>query len=670
MTSGENSLLTSLPLSSTEDPAVFHHRLFDLIDQLKLLSVTGRIASEELSPFYLLNLLEETLTLSFPALLEYCRSRRGDKDSILTAEENATDWNRLVVLRLLSLQHWQLMPTNLPVEKLSTVIERLLDRLPEPLGRALQEIKPDPGETLPDNSAVVFHHLLLRLQQIGWLSQKDRGEKLLRLLLTTWHKEDRQHSQPQDRQRLLFHSQALAPRCHCEISHSGAQLAANTLWRVLDNSPHPLQQQGDAFLFSSPFHEKSLHANLSGSQRPETALRRELAGRLRTSWPNRHLTIPGNLPFWSIEAAHLLGLTAQNSRVELHLPANWLSQLEGTFFSELLFTNFIFESVDGREHTRHLLSLCRRHGEVLTEIFLADGQRYALELGQDHPQAAYRLLYALELPPPLFQLFTEQQLVPLAGNSEETMLPEALRCYAASSLGQQLWQLRSQTLLPATTAGLLREGEKIGWLVPGATHLKELGRLSARQGKTAPAEQELDSILAQLLGIPPEISIGVPDDAAENADNRTKPVDRNLGEQLLRQLEVEGIPRFPQTYLYRQTTGPLKNYLFAPPLKLHQELLGQYEFIDAAGQLLQVTGEETKEALLLASSLGLTSLEIPLDRQQTAEMLDNYRQDLLKLQEKMTRLCHRHIEQLAAAQRLHNKLWQLLPLPPLKWLSG
>jgi len=179
----------------------------------------------------------------------------------------------------------------------------------------------------------------------------------------------------------------------------------------------------------------------------------------------------------------------------------------------------------------------------------------------------------------------------------------------------------------------------------------------------------LDKQLSQLLGLPTDLP-SIQTQSAHKDTGGPKQINPTLSDELLRLLEIEGIPHFPQTYLYRQVTGPLNSYHFAPPLKLRQELLGQYELEDAKGQHLQVTGEETKEALLLASVLGLSTLEIPIDRQQTAEMLDSYRQDLLKLQETIVRLCNLHIEQAAAAQRLQKKLWQQLPLPPLRWLSS
>ncbi len=660
--------MASLPLAKTQAPAVFHHRLYELIDQLKLLSVTGRIAAPETSPFYLLNLLEETVKLSFPALLERCRLERSENASVLTAEEEAESWNRLTILRLLSLLHWKLLPNNLPVEQLLSQTENLLRQLPEPLGETFRALTPAATQELPSESAVAFHHLLLRLQQIGWHNQEQRGEKTLRALLKLWYAEAPQETDCKSKERLLVHSHELAPTCSREISYSGAQLAANTLKRVLDNLHHPAQLQGDTFKFSSAFQEKYLHANFFGSLRPESALRRELSGHLRNSWPNRRLIIPGNLPFWSLEAAHMLGLTANDGKLELHLPENWLQILEGTFFSELLFENFALSSVDCREKTRHLLRLTRRQEELSTQCLLADGRVRTLELGTNHNQSALRLRCALELPDLFYDLFMEQQLVPLSESGEQLEELNALAAYAKSRMGQQLWRQRTPHPLPNTTEKLLQEGKEIHWLIPETTHLKEFHQLLSQQQKCR-TSLEPDELLAQVFGLPHNASIGQFQTPARE-ELGTKPINRNLSDDLLRQIERDGVPHFPQTYLYRQATGPLHSYRFVPPLRLRQELLGEYELEDTSGARFHVTGEETKDALLLASALGVTTLEIPEDRQQTAEMLDNYRLDLLKLQEKLTRLCLLHIEQPHVAQRLQKKLWQQLPLPPFKWLSG
>jgi hypothetical protein len=228
--------------------------------------------------------------------------------------------------------------------------------------------------------------------------------------------------------------------------------------------------------------------------------------------------------------------------------------------------------------------------------------------------------------------------------------------------------MRTETEIPKTAEKLLTEGVAWNWLVPEATYLQELKPLSMVKDITT-IKPQTDHQLSQLLGIDTENS-NIQYYRLNAEPVETTQINRNLGEELLKTLEIEGIPHFPQTYLYRQATGPLTCYKFSPPLKLRHELLGQYEFVDEKGHQLQVTGEETKEALQLASLLGMTTLEIPLDRQQTAEMLDSYRQDLSRLQESIVRLCHQHIEQSSAAQRMQKKLWQQLPLPPIKWLSS
>ncbi len=659
--------LKSLPLTTTADPAVFHHRLYEIIDLLKLLSVTGRVETGAISPYYLLNLLNETLALANQGFIEHSRLLRNEKTSHLPAAQEAEDWNRLSLLRLLCLLNWQQLPHNLTSENLAQTLDELLPKLPDPLGTCLHTLSPPPHQKLPTGSAVAFHHLLLRLQQVGWQEQGPRNTQVLRLLLTQWYgaKGDGTHSGVNP--RLIFHSRELAPACQREVSHSSAQLASNTLWRLLEEKPHPEQHQGDAFHFAEPFAEQSLHANFFGDLRPDPALRRELSGHLRISWPNRRLTIPGDLPAWVSEAAHLLGLCNTDSRIELHLPDNWLRLVRGTFFNDLLFENFALIMIDTSASGRHLLTLQRNRDEILTRCLLADGERRTLELGPDPKQACERLLYALELPASPYALFADQQLVPVSADSFKVNHEQALRYYAASRIGRLLWSFCSQAQQPQQFEELLRTAEKAGWLVPDAIHLNELEHLLSTAGKET--SKGSDDLLTQLFGREVDADLDS-SSAILPSKTETRPLNRTLGEELLRQLEVEGVPHFPNTYLYRQATGPLHSYNFTPPLELRQEMLGQYELLDAKEKILEVCGEETKDALMLASLLEMNSLELPLDRQQTAEMLDSYRQDLKLLQIKMETLCQRHIEDPQTAIRLQKKLWQQLPLPPFKWLSS
>lgn len=651
-------VLKNFPLSATEDPSVFHHRLYELIDELKLLSVTGRIEPGKEPCHYLLNLILETENLARAGFVESCRLHRSTASLTLSAEEEAQDWNRLSLLRLLCLLNWHPFPTEIHAEGLHKILEELVPALPKPLATALGQLTPAPGQVLPSESTIAFHHLLLRLQQVGWKAQSTRGQEALKQLILHWH------GQPSNTdsaavQRLMLHSQELAPRCAREVSHLAAQLAANSIWRFLHEASQPIQLQGDAFDFSLPFAETILHANLFDNLRPDQRQRRKLTGHLRSSWPNRHLSIPGDLPFWVIEAIHLLGLTRAEARTELHLPSSWLKLLRGTPLIEILFDSFTLEEVDCCDNRRHLLSLWRTRSEKPTVCHFPGAIERKTELGRSPKTASERLLYALELPDPLYSLFDEQILVPLQSGSPEAAAPEALLLYSKSRLADRLWSLASELERPSEITTLITSGAACGWLVPEASYLQDLGY---SQG------QNIDIALNNLLNLPTELDFDK--SPPKKGFSQTKTLSRSLTEELLHQLQVTGIPQFPNTYLYRQDTGPLQKYSFTPSLTLTHEMLGEYELLDAGGKILKIVGEETKEALMLASLLGRRQIELPRDRHQTTKMLDSYRQDLQALLEKIDTLCLKHADEPQAANRLRKKLWRQLDLPPLGWLSG
>lgn len=657
-------LLNSFPLGTTTEPSVFHHRLYELIDQLKLLSVTGRIDYREISPYYLLNLAEECLELSMSGFIEHFRVLRSKKNSTLRAEEEAEDWCKLTLLRLLCILHWDLLPDNFTLDDIPRLLDELLPKLPEPLGAYLHDLRPNPDQPLPQNSIVSLHHLLLRLQQVGWKDQNERGLETLRLLLIHWFGAPKIHESPADTDRLMLHSRELAPKCRRELTQSGLQLAANTLWRVLSGTAHPQQLQGDAFRFLTPIEEEYLHANFYGDLCPDTELRRQLAANLRTSWPNRRFTLSGDLPAWVAEVAHTLGMSRPGSRIELHLPADWLRLIRGSMLSQVLFENFILEEIIETSPERHMVCLKRERGEFATRVRKIDRQDRFTELGQQHEKAEFRLILIFELPDSLYELYQEQRLVPYQSDSPEAADIDILKDYSTSRLGKGLWSICSPRPMPDQVDSLLQEAEANGWLIPDIVHLRELKRL--REEST---EASIDELLARLF---PFSSLEFVDKSVSGGKSSTvpRPISRNLNEELLRQLEIDGIPHFPNTYLYRQVTGPLLNYQFTPPLTLCQEMLGQYELEDANGTVLHIEGQETLEALQLADLLGMGKLELPVDRQQTADMLDSYRKDLLALQDKINALCQKQIENPQAALRLQKKLWQQLPLPSLKWLNS
>ena len=665
---GSNQLVSTHVLGHQDDPLFFQRLLYDVLEQLKLFSVTGRVDAADLSPFYLINLFLETLLRAEPALVEYCRTAASPRYEIRPCEQIATDWNRLTLLRLLSLLHWQPAAENLPPDNLLGSWQEQLSQLPEPLVSLMQNLHPPTTQELPQEARIAFHHLLLRLKQLDWHPGSTRSQGILRALLNHWYAREPATINPKGQNRRLFHAPWLAPDCRHETSNSAAQLAANTMLRTLDDRPHPRQQWGDSFCFHTPFDDNKIHAFFCDNLRPETPLRRALAGHLRTSWPNRHLNLPGHLPYWVFEAAHLLGLCPEGAEIQLELPHKWLFLLENTFFCELLFSHFVITDLWVRPQETQQLCLERRSNRLLTRCHLADGSERQRELNPTAAIAARELFYTLELPTELYELYQAQQLQVLTDDLAPRIELALLTLYARSSLGQYLQKIRINNLRPNADSDILTAGILSGWLVPAP----ELAHALYQQAVNETTTAGIDRCLSKTLHLTSRFS---PDNAEFTASEGSQPegtaarIERKLPRELLKQLETEGIPSFPQTYLYRYATGRLKLYRFTPPLHVKQELLGEYQLVDAKGQILNVSGVETQEALLLASSLGLETIEIPEDRRQTAAILENYRADLHSLKDKVERLCYSHTRQPAAAQRLAKKIWQQLPLPPRKQLS-
>lgn len=662
-----NRVVATHALGRQDDPFFFQHLLYEILEQLKLFSVTGRIDPASLSPYYLVNLFNETLRRSEPALLEHCRTMEAPRYEIRSCEQIAGDWNRLALLRLLSLLYWQTTEENLSIDNLQAGCQEQLSQLPEPLASLMRNLYPLATHDMPQEATVAFHHLLLRLKQLAWQPGSLRSQTVMRTLLALWYEPEPGANSCDNHDRRLIHAPWLAPECCHETSSSAALLASNAIVRTLNKGTHPRQQWGDSFCFHAPFVDHKIEAFFVETSRPATALRRALAGHLRTSWPNRHLNLAGHLPYWVFEAAHVLGLCPENTITTLELPSKWLFLLENSFFCELLFGHFVITNLWVLQHNAHRLILERRSHQVLTRCHLADGTERQIELNSAALAATRELFYTLELPTELYELYRHQQLRILTEPLAHEIAPAALALYARTSLGQYLQKIRAMKPPSETDNDCAGAGILAGWLVPEPNLAHELHPQAASESTIA----ETDRQLAKIMGLAPHFSLNLPQlDPPDLVQTVAKSrVERNLPQELIRQLEIEGIPSFPKTYLYRYATGSLKLYRFAPPLQVVEELLGEYELVDAKGQTLNVSGEETQEALLLASSLGLNEIEIPEDRQQTAAILENYRADLQSLKDRVEHLCYSHTGQAAAAQRLSKKIWQQLPLPPRKQLS-
>jgi hypothetical protein len=271
------------------------------------------------------------------------------------------------------------------------------------------------------------------------------------------------------------------------------------------------------------------------------------------------------------------------------------------------------------------------------------------------------LVLCLDLPPEIYRLLQDQRLR-LPAAQHEPPQAQGTVLFARSSLGQYLWKKATgEESLPSDKKVAQRwEEEKIP--LPAQEVLVMLREPEAHHGA------QIDEQLQRFLGFDPEL-IPSENSRMRPGRRRRKGISPAETEKMLRALLRDGRPRFPEQYLYDYFRPELKSYRLEGPLVKKDEFLGTFELRDEVGNLVQVEGEETARALILASHSTPGSIELPTDRHLTAEILARYLNDLRVLRRDFLRETHARVGEARSARRLARRLWDSLEFPPWELLE-
>jgi hypothetical protein len=645
-------------LTDPDQPDAFRHLLEKVLEALKMLAVIGLVPTGKLSPHYLHNLYQTTLELALPAQINGYRSQRAEEENSFAEDVDhlANEANRLLLLQLLGLAWHQLLPAAILPEKLHRAIELSLPLLPETLQQALSlQVSTKPPD-LPYETSVCFHHLLLRMRQLSWHESEQRATSSIQLLIETW--QTQQHPLPEADVQLYPQSSLINSPTKLILSGSPALLAAAALIQNMHNQPQMELVYGTTFQLDYNKHTNlSISGTLINQRRLSRNERQQYTTLLRTSWPNRRFRITSDKPLWLWEFIHLLGLSKDQQVLQLTLPLAVLeSSLEEPFW-QLLPGNYSIQNA--HLHDRNLIGLklapAADQDDNLTVAYNEEIRH--LSAIQFPAVLRNKLLLALKLPPETYQLLDHK----LFWSDQETLDKAAsagLQLYKRSHFWHFLEQLLGDDR-PLTAAHDLTP-EVDPRPRPDILQLQELNRLySANVGS------DLDQLLADILELPDIVGLEQPGYAQPETVSKNRTSDKKLQEDLVKALRKEGIPTFPEQYLYFLDQPEMITYQLTPPLSIKSELLGQIELEDGDGQLLQVYGEELSNALLLCSELGKSSVELPSDREHLALLQKQYWKDLKQLHKQLNSLCQSRLKSTKAAKKLAKKVWKKLKLPNL-----
>lgn len=664
--------LRSFPLSSPSQPDIFRYLLAEILDELKLLAVLGAIPVTELSPCYFNNLFQTTLQQALPPLIKAYRGQRSEIEEHSTedADSCANETNRLLILRIISVLWFDKVPETILPEKLERAIELSLSDLPDSLRQALLRQPIIKSPQLPLETAVCFHHLLLRLRQLSWAQPAERARQSIDHLAHSWYQDTTGNQQPATIQ-LYPETPPLDPETAVVLSASPAFLAATALLADIATLGEYKLYSGNLFQFDrNTLPIQTISGRILNKARMKNTERHEYSTRLRLSWPNRHLKIKTGQPFWVWELIHLLGLCQNGQNLYLELPLDLLREPENSSAWSLLCENFHFQQLWQLDNRNIQFRLSA--GKMSGKAFLLNTANRATEITPiaDSKRLREQILLALTLPADIYKLLGTELLLPDQEGIAEQYL-NGWKVYRQSLLYQLFDKiLRYEQVKTPSEENLSTHDQFINIPYPEPLLLNELKQFRAGEA-TTDQFSSVDHFLADLLNCPAVAEIKLSATAKREKTNspRTSPT-KGFKESITQQLLNYGIPNFPEQYLYFLDHPEIHHYTVAPPLSIRSSLLGQFELEDRQGQIIAGYGGELEQTLLFCSATGKTEFELPDNRHQLEQVLHYYKKDLSALYKHLKNLCYSQVENSKSARKLVKEIWNKFNLPDPSWFKN
>ena len=653
------------------DASVFRSTLTHVLDELKYLTVAGAIPHGELSSHYFANLCQVALTDSAAPLTETMRIARSEHSvdiAWLTPEGQALNKALLTLVRIAALLYLDQLPDNVQPEGLERAMYFALDGLPTELRSALLPAGNEPP--LPPEVAVRFHHLLRRLTQLDGCRGRERLTVLLHLLLARHAREMGLESfgtspGPKTGPELWVNACDSNGNCRGTVEVAvPAALAFSALLRRLLEQPAASFQSSDVFDLPghpAPLGVAAVLLNPAPVPGKERAL---LQAKLRLSWPTRRFTLPSALPRWGWELLHLLGLAAPQSSLQLRTPGGWLVAP----FAQTLLDVVLAESV---------VSEIRKSGAGQLDLLLVKGSKadelILIDRGEEQRRVDHRVLreapaslwaLAIELSGELWRLIEEGLLHPPAAESWPRDLEYGALLFAHSTIGRALWRVLGQGQALPDPRRLPKVLATQRFPLPQRDVLLHLQRLATAADDSIPSPARIDTELKPWFEVAPRPAVASASPPLPKSKPGPEAVHpQALQEILQREVFADGLPVFPEHYLFAHFRPQLLEFSFTPPLLRCGEFFGQVTFEDQTGQRFNVPSAEMAQALELTAATGRQEAALPTEPHIMQDILSRYLQDLRTLHGALHRRVHALVADPRQAQKTVRKLWDDSGLP-------
>ncbi len=662
--------------STNPGPVDFHEALMALMEEMKTFSVLGAVSPDKLSPYYLANLSRATLLSLLAPLTEHYRIHRGMDNNEQTGyspERLAMGKAMLTLTRIIALALNDALPKAVQPAKLEAAVDEAIGKLPSPLPRTMRRL---PTEIdLPEEALVSLHLLLHRLTQLGMARSPDGTLAALEILQKKVASELGGYPlpasiKPGSATVLLIHPNGILDTNTPQmIVASPSMLALQSLLRHGYKLSPPLGYSTDPMTVTPEPAPDHICGTLMDGRLPTTAERQSLAAQLRLSWPARRFRFPPRAPQWTWHLLHLLGIGAEGASFSLATPPRWLASSYGRQLLGLILKTCTLEKVWETDHSL-CLQFCKGQQPDTPIVVEHAMQSRCIANAQLHQGHISLLPLALILPVDVWAMIDDARLSIPTQQIWPKLPEEGIFLFTRSTLGRYLWHVTSGGRALPRRSALRTEVLRQGLPLPSKATLENLLKLQPKSAGE-PSTALLDQELALWLGTEADLPVPVKPAVNETCDNRDHDLtEQDLAETVADLVFMDGIPLFPDHYLYDYYRPEMRTYCFDSPLTLAGEFFGTIELQESSGQTLQVEGMETAQALVLISALRCGTVDLPVDRTIASTILDRYRTDLRKLRSSLVKEVFRRQADPQTAKALVEKLWQKQALPPWHLISG
>jgi hypothetical protein len=666
VSSGEVTLLDDfdLPPANRITPDDFQQTLDDLLERLKVVTVTSAPPTATYSEHYFANLCLRNLQEMAPGLTISARltaGRTADDEWVRQAPREKA-WMSL--WRLLFLLQQKRLPPGLQPDRLEFAIHYALSDLikNQQPWLAIQEGEPP----LPEDDAVRLHHLAGRLRQLGWPHNDQHAEEMVSLLIN-----EAAHRFDLNVPLLPWSTDTATLRvnCHRHPSADPCSLVAPRSYLAGWAFKRSLNERVEEYSYAEDLQSLSTNQRLTKSlailKNEQSLDRKERESQLmllRQVW-SRRFELPRKTPKWVWDALYLVGLVSEE--VSLELPKGWHHAPGVEVLWSVLLERYQLAEIYMNE--------TGEQGFFFTHCPQKNG---CVKVHRNNRVFELPLELTSTVMPGTTQiwLMADESVVELLCNKkiggvspdwadETDPLTWGVYVFLQTQLGKYLWQLCSnQTPLPETHE-LTLAVRNYGLPLPGREILADLSLIGLPETEMIPEPDLLEREFTNIFGPTPVLQERVSHDITGGSKSRRR--SSAAPKEIAAKVFEDGIPRFPEHYLMDLYRPEVTEYTLCGALEITEEFFDKISLRTVAkDHTLEVSGKLIAEALILASYTDQDQVSLPNDELILTEIVQQYRSDLLRLHDNLMRACRRFEPHRQQAIKLAGRIWRQQSLPP------